>query len=136
MVVYGRYIGSIYVMFDNEGNPKYNTYDNQFTTKPGKEIKNDICSIISKNLENIPLETRIYIRKKHEEHNLRFSCFKTLEANPDRYDKSLYIFQIYTKSITTIGSIEDRNNNLIPEVELARKNMVHEMLEYVDKRYR
>jgi hypothetical protein len=136
MVSGGRYIGSIYVSFDKEANVEFKTYDNQFTSNNrGKEIKNDICAIIKKNLENIPLSIRKEIRSLHERRVVTLSCFKTLEANPDRTDRALYIFQLYTKSVITLGSIDDENNKLIPQVELARKNAVDEMLVYLDNRY-
>jgi hypothetical protein len=136
MVSYGRYIGDIFVAFDKKANVEFKTYDNQFTRNCyGKEIKRDICAIIKRNLENIPLEIRKEIRSLHERRVVALSCFPTLEANPDRTDRALYIFQIYTKSIMTLGSIDDENNKLIPEVELARKNAINDMLVYLDNRY-
>jgi hypothetical protein len=131
----GSYIGDIFTSFDKNGNVEFRTYDNDFNGRNTKEMKTDICGIITKNFETIPLKIRKEIRKRHEEHNIRFSCFKTLEANPDRIDKALYIFQIYTRSIIRLGSIEDENNKLIPEVEKAIKNVMNEMLEYLDERY-
>jgi hypothetical protein len=136
----GRYIGSIYVAFDENGNPEFKTYNSEFSRKNVSEMKSDLCNIITDNLKTIPLETRMKIRKKHVQHALAFSCFKTFEQINDRIDRNLWMFQIYTKSIITNGpdygwEYENGERVFNNEVKSSVKSAVNGMLEYLDRRY-